>query len=162
MSNGINVLTEGDTVIESESGNRILIDLGRITATFYHKHKTWCAERGLVCYTEEQCAQWARLAVDDVLNTFMKWAPSGTTSAHDYLESQVDWYYGSNMYDLRALALDDLLFTHIKQPILNNIGFTWHVWYVRDFAGDLLLEEGMDYRVTEYYRLTKQPLPEDE
>lgn len=141
--------------------SNLLIDLTRLTTTFYVKQLNWCRHANVSPLTREECERWGRLATDDHLNTFMRWA-GDSTHAHDYLVELLPWYGGELVDEFGAALLDDLRFTFVKQPIVNNIGYTWAVWEVVDCVGDLLLTKGMDYRVMEYYRLSGQEIPDEE
>lgn len=139
----------------------LLIDLTRLTATFYIKQLHWCQYKHLTPLTREECEKWGALATDDYLNTLMHWA-ADSTQAKDYLVDRLPWFQGEQIDEFRAAVLDDIYYVFVKQPIVNYIGYTWFVWSVTECAGDLLLNKGMDYRVMEWYRLTGTEMPEEE
>lgn len=139
----------------------VFIDLSRLVNTLYVRQTQWCIPRGLTPMTIEQCEQWGRLQLDDILNTFMEWAQE-SNSAHDYLVENVYWYLGDAIYDFGAAMLDDIRFTYLKHPVIHQVGSTWKVWSVSDLGGDLVITRGMDYRVMEWYRLTGKEIPDEE
>lgn len=146
---------------DNNNVSSVLIDLTRLTATFYIKQLHWCQHKQVKALTREECEEWGRLTTDDYLNTFMKWADS-STHAKDFLVELLPWYRGEMIDHFGADLLDDIRYSFVKQPIANYIGYTWAVWSVTDCAGDLLLSRGMDYRVMEWYRLSGTEMPEEE
>lgn len=116
--------------------------------------------------TDSEIEEWAKLKVDDQLNAFLEWADCPLSAARDYLKSKLQWYTDHPHVALlrcrlHESMLDDIVQRYIYSPIAENIGETWSIWNTTEMpSGDLFLEEGMDYRIHEWYRLTGKEIPE--
>lgn len=113
--------------------------------------------------TDEQWSIWATKSIDDTLNGLMKWVAGRHETAFTYLTENLPWTVvdeNENLFtSFEDYVLLDVIRKYVTTPLYEHVGVTWKVWTTRQFDDDLAVEEGMDYRVMEWYRLTGKELP---
>lgn len=123
----------------------------------------WAIANRVENLTEEQWCVWCSLVIDDTLNGLMKWVEGKHEDAFNFLLEHLPWFTLDDDSGLRTSFEDfvtlDVIRKYVSNPLYHHVGVTWKVWTSRPFDGDLAIEEGMDYRVMEWYRLTGKELP---
>jgi hypothetical protein len=163
---------------KSQKRLAVIIGIGSLVMEFKARLNNFYTTHGLVTddpsgnnshhivLSDEQIEKWAKLKVDDQLNAFLEWADCPLSRARDYLKSVLPWYNDHPDVALLRCAfhesvLDEIVRKYIYIPIAENIGQTWSVWSTNEMPdGDLMLEEGIDFRIHEWYRLTGKECPE--
>jgi len=125
--------------------------------------RQWTQANRMDNLTDEQWVVWCNRTIDDTLNGLMRWVEGRHDSAFTYLTENLPWTMVDENEDLftsfEDFVLLDVVRKYVTTPLYAHVGVTWKVWTTRQFDDDLAVEEGMDYRVMEWYRLSGKELP---
>ena len=133
-------------------------------SSLYHYALAFCQRVGVNSLTLEQSIQIIQKGLDESMNNRLRWA-SKQELVFPYLNECLSWWdvnllaingeegshemfcqdFYSEILDPHLMRIDNFLDQYIGHS-------TWLVWYMRDIGGDIVLEQGTDYRILDWER----------
>lgn len=125
----------------------------------YHHLESFCRPLGLKSLTADEAVHFIRLSLDESLNQRMRWATNDEVSL-PYLDSVLDWWdsrqlnsNSANVCQKVYCDIFDKYLVGLEQFLDHFVGRdSWIVWYTRDIGGDVVIEQGTDFRILDWER----------
>lgn len=143
----------------------LILPTNEIGKEFYNQTKFFCESKGLPEPSLDTCLEAVIKLTEESIFNRLNWTVS-TDILDELFESTFPWWRRGCLLSENDPCCQEYFSIVVDSMILKVNGFidnfvghrgtdkAWKVWHVLELHGDLVLEEGTDYRILEWERRT--------